>query len=52
MRVTSKRTVYISSSSAHARILVIGTPGQVLERMVSECLSVDDGPRPPVDAEG
>ena len=28
---------YISSSSAHARILVTGTPEQELERMVSEC---------------
>ena len=42
--------------SLYARILVTGTPEQVLERMhgvrVSECPSVNDGPRPPVDAEG
>ena len=28
------------------RILANGTPEQGLERMVSECLSVKDGPRP------
>ena len=36
---------YMSSSSAHVRILVTGTPEQQLARMVSECLNVEDGPR-------